>query len=78
MSPCHDGIPANTHADFLPKAGASLPTAMVPYSSPQLLPNLLHPISQMEMSLLYISPSISTVPFQQFIWGIDPVTPHML
>ena len=41
----------------------------VPCSSTQLSPNPLHPVSQMEMSLLHIFPPILTVPFQMFILG---------
>ena len=62
--PSHAGIPGNKHTDSLPKAGGSQPTAKVPCSSPQLSPNPLHPVPQMETSH---SPSILTVPFLQFI-----------
>ena len=41
--PGHAVIPGNKHADFLPKAGTSQPTAMVPCSSPQLLPKFFTP-----------------------------------
>ena len=39
----HAGIPGNKRTDSLPKARTSLVTAMVPYSSPELLPKLVTP-----------------------------------
>ena len=41
--PGHAGSLGNNHADSLPKAGASPPTAMVPCPSPQLSPKLVTP-----------------------------------
>ena len=41
MVPGHAGIVGNKHADSLCKAGTSLATAVVPCSSPQLLPKLV-------------------------------------
>ena len=73
----HSGIPGNMHADSLPKAAASLPTAMVlPLSlSPAIAKPVTSSITNRDVTFSHF-PTISTAPFPQFIlenWSSHPL-----